>query len=272
MRGNAEALSLEQYVTVRESIIKESGLQNGSTPHSYNGNGNGHGNSTGTAITNGNGAIATSRKKITKFYILSRKTYSGKRALDILLALVGIIPFILVYPFIALGIKLSSRGPVIYKQIRTGQNGYPFTCYKFRTMECFKMRLEGDEPDITKQGDPRIFGFGKLLRRLNLDELPQLINVLKGDMSLVGPRPYPIRECSYWNTTFSDFYYRYAVKPGISGLAQTRGYRGGTLDTDHMRRRLDYDLIYVQKSSFWLDLKIIWRTILQMIHLNTRAH
>lgn len=259
MRGNAEAISLDEQVTVRESIIKESGLQkNGSTYHTFNGN--------------GNGATQTAREKLTKFFILSRKTYSGKRALDVMLTAIGMIPFLLVYPLIALGIKLSSRGPVIYKQIRTGQNGYPFTCYKFRTMECFKKRMDGDKPDITKRGDPRVFGFGKILRRLNLDELPQLFNVLKGDMSLVGPRPYPIKECSYWNSTFTDFYYRYAVKPGISGLAQSRGYRGGTLDMDHMRKRLDYDLIYVQKSSFWLDLKIIGRTVLQMIHLDTKAH
>jgi len=258
MRGNAEAISLDGNLTVRESIIKESGIQNGTVynPH----------------YSNGNGTTQATREKLTRFYILSRKTYYGKRVLDIMLALIGMIPFVLVYPIIALGIKLSSRGPVIYKQIRTGQNGYPFTCFKFRTMECFKKRLEGDEPDITQRGDPRIFGFGKLLRRLNLDELPQLINVLKGDMSLVGPRPYDIKECAYWNNNFSDHFYRYAVKPGISGLAQVNGYRGGTLNEDHMRKRLDYDLIYVEKCSIKIDLRIILRTVLQMIHLDTKAH
>lgn len=265
MRGNAEAISFDEQLTVRESIIKESGLQNGKIHYPLTGNGHGNGNGNGNGKLNGH-------SKITKFHILSRKSYSGKRTVDLLLSGVGLIAFLLIYPFVALGIKLSSRGPVIYKQIRTGKNGHHFTCYKFRTMDCFKKRMPDNKPDITQKGDPRVFGFGKLLRQLNLDELPQILNVLKGDMSLVGPRPYPVKECSYWNSTFTDFYYRYAVKPGISGLAQSKGYRGGTLDVDHMRKRLDYDLIYVQKGSFRLDLKIIGHTMLQMIHLNTKAH
>src|SRR5690625_6038685 len=90
-------------------------------------------------------------------------------------------------------------------------------------------------PDITVEGDERIFPFGKLLRLLNLDELPQIINVLKGEMSLVGPRPYPVDECAYCNTTCDDFFYRYAVKPGISRLSQVNVLRGGTHSVEHMR-------------------------------------
>lgn len=248
MRGNAEAITLDEHVTVRERIARE---------HTHS-NGNGY------PRTNG-------RRAISRFYILSKKAYTGKRTLDVFLGSIGLTVFALVYPLIALGIKLSSKGPVIYKQKRTGQNGYTFTCLKFRTMHCFDKKT-GETPDITKKGDPRVFWFGSLLRRLNLDELPQLINVVRGDMSLVGPRPYPIKECAYWNSTYDDFYYRYSVKPGISGLAQVKGYRGGTLDREHMRKRLDFDLIYVQKSSFWLDLKVIGHTILQMIHLDTNGH
>jgi lipopolysaccharide/colanic/teichoic acid biosynthesis glycosyltransferase len=139
-------------------------------------------------------------------------------------------------------------------------------------MHVLQKRDRDGKPDITQKGDVRIFWFGSLLRKLNLDELPQLFNVLKGDMSLVGPRPYPVKECAYWNSTFEDFFYRYSVKPGISGFAQAKGYRGGTLDEEHMRKRLDYDLIYVQKNSLVMDLKIIGRTILQMIHLDTNGH
>ena len=249
MRGNAKALPFEdgETVTVRESIEMQVELE------------------TSTETT-------TPRRVPQKFQILSKKEYGGKRALDIILSSIGVLGLLLVYPFIALGIKLSSRGPVIFRQQRTGINGNPFTCYKFRTMHVLDKRNRNGQPDITQKGDVRIFWFGSLLRKLNLDELPQLFNVLKGDMSLVGPRPYPIKECAYWNSTFDDFYYRYSVKPGISGLAQVRGYRGGTLDEEHMRKRLDYDLIYVQKSSLGLDLKIIGRTILQMIHLDTNGH
>jgi lipopolysaccharide/colanic/teichoic acid biosynthesis glycosyltransferase len=185
---------------------------------------------------------------------------------------IGAIIFVLLYPLFALGIKLSSKGPVIFKQKRTGQNGHEFTCYKFRTMHQLNLRRIDGKPVVTKEGDKRIFWFGQLLRKTNLDELPQIINVIKGDMSLVGPRPYPVDECAHWNNTFDDFYYRYAVKPGITGNAQVKGFRGGTLDEEHMRHRLDKDLVYVQKQSLGLDLRIIWHTILQMLKLETNAH
>jgi putative colanic acid biosynthesis UDP-glucose lipid carrier transferase len=139
------------------------------------------------------------------------------------------------------------------------------------------MRLDSSKrangkPDITVEGDERIFAFGRFLRLLNLDELPQIINVLKGDMSLVGPRPYPVDECSYWNSTFDDFFYRYAVKPGITGFSQVKGFRGGTYNVDHMRKRTDYDLIYVQKNTLVMDLYIILKTVTKMINLDTNAH
>ena len=206
------------------------------------------------------------------FETLREKTYTGKRAIDCVLGGIGFIFFALVAPFIALGIKLSSKGPVIFKQDRTGQNGRKFTCYKFRTMHQLDLKRIDGKPVVTKKGDRRIFNFGSFLRRTNLDELPQIINVLKGDMSLIGPRPYPVDECVHWNNTFEDFYYRYAVKPGISGYAQVTGYRGGTLDEDHMRSRLDKDLVYVQKQTLLFDLKVIWHTVLQMLKLETNAH
>lgn len=207
-----------------------------------------------------------------KFETLQEKTYTGKRVIDLTLSFFGFLLFSLLFPFIALGIKLSSKGPVIYTQKRTGQNGRKFTCYKFRTMHQLNLRRIDGKPVVTQKGDKRIFWFGSLLRKANLDELPQILNVLKGDMSLVGPRPYPVDECKHWNNTFDDFYYRYAVKPGISGYAQVTGYRGGTLNEDHMRSRLDKDLVYVQKQSMLFDLEIVYRTVKQMFHLETNAH
>jgi lipopolysaccharide/colanic/teichoic acid biosynthesis glycosyltransferase len=201
-----------------------------------------------------------------------KKQYLGKRLLDLFLGGIAFIGFLIAAPFIALGIKFSSPGKVIFKQKRTGLNGHVFTCYKFRTMhEVKKDRNEG-EPDITIKGDDRIFTFGSFLRRTNLDELPQILNVMKGDMSLIGPRPYPVDECKHWNNTFEDFYYRYMVKPGVTGLAQVTGFRGGTLDVAHMRKRLDRDLIYIQKQSVGMDLKVLFMTVKQMVTFNTNAH
>lgn len=203
---------------------------------------------------------------------LKVRQYRGKRAFDLILGAVALIFCLILFPFIAIGIKFSSRGPVFFKQRRTGQNGIVFTCYKFRTMRVDAKKRSNGKPDITLEDDDRIFAFGKLLRLLNLDELPQIINVLKGDMSLVGPRPYPVEECAYWNSTFDDFFYRYAVKPGITGFSQVKGYRGGTHSVLHMRKRTDYDLIYVQKNTFFMDLYIIMRTVTKMINLDTNAH
>ena len=203
---------------------------------------------------------------------LKVRQYTGKRVFDLTIGIFALIFCLILFPFIALGIKLSSKGSIFFKQKRTGQNGVTFTCYKFRTMRKSSKRISNGKPDITVEGDERIFPFGRLLRLLNLDELPQIINVLKGDMSLVGPRPYPVDECSYWNSTFDDFFYRYAVKPGITGFSQVKGYRGGTYNVDHMRKRTDYDLIYVQKNTFLMDLSIILKTVTKMINLDTNAH
>lgn len=195
-----------------------------------------------------------------------------KQGLDLFFGLVGTLILVLLYPFIALGIKLSSNGPVIFKQERSGFDGRIFNCYKFRTMHPNQDNTSKSKPDITKKNDNRIFPFGAFLRKTNLDEIPQFINVLKGDMSLVGPRPYPLRENSYWNTTFPDFYKRFSVKPGLTGLAQATGLRGGTLNIKHMHERLKCDLQYIKDRSFAMDLKLIFLTIKSMVTFNTRAH
>lgn len=242
-------ISINEVQTVREKLQQESnnGYTRGTNP-----------------LKNGY-TLATYKN-------LKVRQYRGKRALDLTIGFAALIFCLILFPFIAIGIKLSSRGPVFFKQRRTGQNGNTFVCYKFRTMKNSSAKPTNGRPDITTEGDERIFPFGRLLRLLNLDELPQIINVLKGDMSLVGPRPYPVDECSYWNSTFDDFFYRYAVKPGITGFSQVKGYRGGTYSVEHMRKRTDYDLIYVQKNTLIMDVYIIMKTVTKMINLDTNAH
>ncbi len=243
-------LSINDVQTVREKLQQESRK---------------NGNQTGSKLSESSYAIS-------RYKNLKVRQYKGKRALDLSIGGVALIFCLILFPFIALGIKFSSKGPVIFKQKRTGQNGTTFTCFKFRTMKKGDWGPHNGKPDITLEGDDRIFAFGKFLRLLNLDELPQIINVLKGDMSLVGPRPYPVDECAYWNSTFDDFFYRYAVKPGITGFSQVKGYRGGTYSVEHMRKRTDYDLIYVQKNTFFMDLYIIMKTVTKMVNLDTNAH
>jgi len=247
MGKNAQAEVLDEALTVRDSIIYEKEI----SPYQEQ-------------------TYSTSDR--INFEQLKQKQYAGKRTIDLVLSFIGCVIFALVYPFFALAIKFSSKGPVIFKQPRTGQNGYSFTCYKFRTMHQLNLRRIDGKPVVTQEGDKRIFWFGSMLRKTNLDELPQIINVLKGDMSLVGPRPYAVDECKHWNQMFEDHYCRYAVKPGITGYAQINGLRGGTYDKEHMRERLDKDLVYVNKQSMSLDLFIIWHTILQMLKLETNAH
>ncbi|NCQ11896.1 MAG: hypothetical protein GW809_07095 [Bacteroidetes bacterium] len=202
------------------------------------------------------------------------RTSKSKRLADVILSLVGLFLLGMVFPFIALIIKISSRGPVVFKQDRVGYNGSIFQVYKFRTMHVVQSihETDGSKPIVTQVGDKRLFAFGTLLRKLNLDELPQLLNVLRGEMSLVGPRPYPVEEASYWTEHIEKFQQRHFVKPGITGLSQVTGYRGGTHDIEHMTERLRRDLRYIERFSITTDLKIVWKTILQMLHLNTGAH
>ncbi|WP_340103299.1 sugar transferase [Rhodohalobacter sp. 8-1] len=206
------------------------------------------------------------------FEAIPKTGYSAKRVLDLMIGALALTGFFILYPFIAAGIKLTSKGPVLFKQPRTGKNGNIFFCYKFRTMHVVQKKAENGLPVVTQKGDNRIFSFGQFLRKTNLDELPQILNVMKGEMSLVGPRPYPVDECAYWNRAFDDHYYRYILKPGITGFAQAQGYRGGTLDVELMRKRLDFDLIYIEKTSFSFDMKIIYKTVKRMVVRDTNGH
>lgn len=203
------------------------------------------------------------------------KTYFSlsKRLIDISLILISLPILLPVFIVIGVLIKLESKGELIFKQKRIGQYGKEFVCYKFRSMvkDADKIGTNG-EPIVTKTKDARITRMGAILRKTNLDELPQLINVIKGDMSLVGPRPYPTQEHWYWTKLIPGFHTRTLVLPGLSGLAQVSGLRGGTLDVNAIHKRFEYDLRYIREFSTELDLKIIYRTIMQTIMRKTNAH
>lgn len=162
------------------------------------------------------------------------------------------------FAIIALGIKLTSPGPVLFSQQRYGRRGEVFTIFKFRSMVCLE---SGASAVQCRRHDPRVTMLGALLRRTSLDELPQLINVVRGDMAIVGPRPHPIGLDRQFAPRIRDFHQRYAVKPGLTGLAQVRGHRGPTETVEAMSRRIASDLEYVYRRSLLLDLWIIARTI-----------
>ncbi|HMP78953.1 MAG TPA: undecaprenyl-phosphate glucose phosphotransferase [Pirellulaceae bacterium] len=159
---------------------------------------------------------------------------------------------------IALAIKLTSRGPVFFRQRRFGLDGKEFLVWKFRTMHCMD---NGPEVRQATKNDPRLTPLGGLLRSTSLDELPQLFNVVAGQMSLVGPRPHATAHNEYYRRQIDGYMLRHKVKPGITGLAQVNGCRGETEQLEQMARRVDYDHKYIRHWSFWLDLKILWQTL-----------
>ena len=163
-----------------------------------------------------------------------------------------------IFALIGLGIKLTSPGPVLFRQQRNGRRGEVFTIFKFRTMDCMEC---GASAVQCRRNDPRVTMLGAVLRRASLDELPQLINVVRGDMAMVGPRPHPIGLDPQFALRIRDFHKRYAVKPGLTGLAQIRGHRGPTETVEAMSRRIASDLEYVYSRSLLLDLWIMARTI-----------
>ena len=170
---------------------------------------------------------------------------------------------------IAAAIKITSRGPVFFRQRRVGFNNQIFEVYKFRTM--YTHLTDADAQQQTRKGDPRVTRVGAILRKTSLDELPQILNVLKGDMSLVGPRPHALqtRACGRrLEEVAPEYPARHRVKPGITGWAQVNGYRG-ELDTfDKVINRVKHDLYYIDNWSLSLDLRILWQTARLMISDN----
>jgi putative colanic acid biosysnthesis UDP-glucose lipid carrier transferase len=191
-----------------------------------------------------------------------------KRTFDLIFSFIFIVLiYSWLYPIIALLLKKDSKGPVIFTQDRIGVRNKKFVCYKFRTLYADKKEEERFVP--VKQDDPRITKFGSFLRKSNLDELPQFINVLKGEMSVVGPRPHAIAYDDKYKKIVEEIRLRHNVKPGITGWAQIHGLRGDAFNEEENARRtikrIEHDIWYIENWSFWLDIQIIILTVWQMI-------
>ena len=201
--------------------------------------------------------------KKTANYIRSKELNSKikmKRIFDICVSLISLIALFPLFFIIIFLIRLTSKGPAFFKQERMGLNGKPFTMVKFRTM-----RIHDDSKYVqTVENDKRITFVGKYLRKSSIDELPQLFNILIGDMSIVGPRPVALPLNEKYNAAFKSFYLRHEVKPGLTGLAQIKGFRGGD-DLDHIEKRLEFDLKYIKKRTLFLDIKIILLTPINLL-------
>ncbi|HHC7352391.1 undecaprenyl-phosphate glucose phosphotransferase [Vibrio campbellii] len=181
-----------------------------------------------------------------------------KRLEDIVLSSIILLLISPVLLAISLGIKLTSKGPVIFKQYRYGLDGRKIEVWKFRSMTTME---QGNDVKQATKNDPRITPFGGFLRRTSLDELPQFINVLQGTMSIVGPRPHAVSHNEEYRQIVDRYMLRHKVKPGITGWAQINGYRGETDTLDKMEKRVEFDLDYIHHWSVWMDIKIIFLTI-----------
>ena len=185
-----------------------------------------------------------------------------KNIFDIIFAsLVCVFLLSWLFPIIALLIYLDSKGDILFVQKRNGLNGVEFDCYKFRTM----IDTKYNSIKATERNDPRVTKIGKFLRKTSLDELPQFINVLKGDMSIVGPRPHMISQDHYYRDIINRYNIRHYVKPGITGLSQIKGYRGAIDSDEDMEKRIRTDVYYVRNWSYLLDIQIIYQTIMLVV-------
>ena len=180
-----------------------------------------------------------------------------KRVFDLLFSSIVLVCSPIIFTPIAIAVKLSSPGPVFFKQKRTGFKGKEFNCYKFRTM---KVNANSDQLQASRH-DPRKTRVGEFLRKTSLDELPQFINVFVGDMSVVGPRPHMVKHTQDYSKIIDKYMLRHLIKPGITGWAQVNGYRGETRELWQMERRVEYDVWYIEHWNFWLDIKIIFLTV-----------
>jgi lipopolysaccharide/colanic/teichoic acid biosynthesis glycosyltransferase len=220
------------------------------------------------------GAVAIGQYDDRDTIILSRGPLNfmnrvQKRALDLVvasLALVILSPILLV---VAVAIKLESPGPIIFRQMRVGQGNRQFRIFKFRSMRAENSDAEGRQS--TGRVDERITRVGRIIRRTSIDELPQLLNVLRGEMSMVGPRPHALGSTAgdalFWRAS-QQYWLRHALKPGITGLAQIRGFRGATEHVDDLARRVRCDLEYLSNWSLWFDVMIMLKTIGVVMHKN----
>lgn len=186
-----------------------------------------------------------------------------KRIFDIIFSLFAIVALLPLWLVVGVWIAVSSPGGVFFRQRRTGYRGREFDLLKFRSMYVNK---SADSEQATK-GDPRITRVGQILRKSSLDELPQLLNVLKGDMSIIGPRPHMLAHTEYYSRLIPGYMRRHEMRPGLTGYAQILGYRGATPRLEDMERRVKADIEYIDKFSLWLDLRIFATTLWKMLTL-----
>ena len=187
-----------------------------------------------------------------------------KRVFDILFASVALFALAPLFFFVALAIKFTDRGPVFFMQDRVGKDGKPFQIFKFRSMYADTCDKSGVAQ--TTSNDKRIMPIGAVLRRTSIDELPQLLNIIKGQMSVVGPRPHVEGQCAAgkpYEQVVPYYSYRYRMRPGLTGWAQANGLRGPTVDRELAKDRIDHDVAYIQNFSFLLDMRIIVRTAMR---------
>lgn len=190
-----------------------------------------------------------------------------KRIFDVLFSLMVLFAFSWVYVLIAILIRSDSRGKVIFKQKRTGKDDQAFWCYKFRTM----VVNDHAHTNHAQKNDSRITTIGRFLRKSSLDELPQFFNVLMGTMSVVGPRPHMLKHTEEYRETIDNFMVRHSIKPGITGWAQVKGFRGNTTGNEMMENRVKHDIWYLENWSNKLDLKIIMLTARQVLRGHENA-
>lgn len=191
-----------------------------------------------------------------------------KRFSDIVVSIIALSLTALLLPVVAIVIKVQSPGPLLFRQRRTGMDGKEFWCLKFRSMH---VNADSDRLQATKD-DPRKFPFGNFMRKTNIDELPQFWNVLRGDMSIVGPRPHMLAHTQMYSDLIGKYMVRHFVKPGITGWAQVTGFRGETSELWQMEGRVERDIWYIQHWNLWLDLRIIWMTIKTVFKRDEKAY
>jgi putative colanic acid biosynthesis UDP-glucose lipid carrier transferase len=209
-------------------------------------------------------ALSLTREDVTDLVIDAPDGINGpaKRVFDVLFSAAALAAIWPALAAIALGVKVTSPGPVLFMQKRAGRDNEEIEVWKFRTMTTQHLAEEAGHVRQATRDDPRITRFGALLRRTSLDELPQFYNVLRGDMSVVGPRPHAIPHNTAFRTRILEYMLRHKVKPGITGWAQVNGFRGETDTLDKMIQRVAHDLEYIRRYSFWFDLKIVALTVL----------
>lgn len=195
-------------------------------------------------------------------------TSRRKRAFDIVMSFGALLVFLPLLLVIAALVRLESRGPALFRQRRTGLNGRIITVFKFRTMTVTE---DGDTVRQATRDDARVTALGAVLRKLSLDELPQLLNVLRGDMSLIGPRPHAVAHDEAWSKVVAGYDRRFRARPGLTGYAAVCGFRGEVKELQAIIDRVESDNEYIDTWSFGLDMKIVWRT-LPLIFGDSRAY